>query len=81
MQRYPWPGNIRELHNEIQRMAVLCDGGTNLRPDLLSPLILDFGILVGWSLGVGVVSLIILAAPRRFFPSRRKREKTAAVVD
>jgi two-component system response regulator HupR/HoxA len=43
MQRYPWPGNIRELHNEIQRMAVLCDGDTNLRPDLLSPLILDFG--------------------------------------
>jgi two-component system response regulator HupR/HoxA len=43
MQRYPWPGNIRELHNEIQRMAVLCDGDTNLRPDLLSALILDFG--------------------------------------
>jgi two-component system response regulator HupR/HoxA len=43
MQRYPWPGNIRELHNEIQRMAVLCDGDTNLRPDLLSPFILDFG--------------------------------------
>ena len=46
MERYPWPGNIRELHNEIQRMAVLCDGDTNLRPDLLSPLILDFGAAV-----------------------------------
>src|SRR5208283_1747967 len=42
MERYSWPGNIRELRNEIQRMAVLCDGDTNLRPDLLSPPILGF---------------------------------------
>ena len=39
MQRYPWPGNIRELHNEIQRMCVLCDGDAPLGPDLLSPAI------------------------------------------
>jgi two-component system response regulator HupR/HoxA len=42
MVRYSWPGNIRELHNEIQRMAVLCDSDTNLRPDLLSPSILGY---------------------------------------
>jgi two-component system response regulator HupR/HoxA len=34
MQRYPCPGNIRELHNEIQRMAVFRDGDTSPRPAL-----------------------------------------------
>ncbi len=57
MERYPWPGNIRELHNEIQRMAVLCDGDTNLRPDLLSPLILDFGAAVAPGDGQARVTL------------------------
>ncbi|GAB6051452.1 sigma-54 dependent transcriptional regulator [Magnetospira thiophila] len=23
---YPWPGNVREMQNEIQRLVVLCDG-------------------------------------------------------
>ena len=32
MERYDWPGNIRELHNEIQRMVVLCDDDAKLRP-------------------------------------------------
>jgi len=36
MQQYAWPGNIRELFNEIQRMCVLCDGDAPLGPDLLS---------------------------------------------
>ncbi|MDQ8181101.1 sigma-54 dependent transcriptional regulator [Pelagicoccus sp. SDUM812005] len=31
---YSWPGNIRELHNLIERCLILCDGGTIELDDL-----------------------------------------------
>jgi PAS domain S-box-containing protein len=34
LMRYPWPGNIRELANLIERAVILCDGGM-LQPDHL----------------------------------------------
>src|SRR5262245_13190572 len=49
-ERYPWPGNIRELQNIVERSAILCSGDTFLiddtwlanpaavRPDAASPL-------------------------------------------
>jgi two-component system response regulator HupR/HoxA len=36
MQRYYWPGNVREMQNDIQRMLVLAEGDL-LGADLLSP--------------------------------------------
>ncbi len=36
MQRYAWPGNVRQLRNAVERMAVLAVGDT-LTPDLLPP--------------------------------------------
>ncbi|MBC7905341.1 MAG: sigma-54-dependent Fis family transcriptional regulator [Rhodospirillaceae bacterium] len=36
LRAYDWPGNVREMQNEIQRMVALADGDT-LGLDLLSP--------------------------------------------
>ncbi|MFO1147557.1 MAG: sigma-54 dependent transcriptional regulator [Alsobacter sp.] len=37
MMRYDWPGNVREMQNEIQRMVTLSDHDRPLHPELLSP--------------------------------------------
>ena len=41
MQRYPWPGNIRELENEIERCMVLGGDLDELPEDLLSQRVRD----------------------------------------
>jgi DNA-binding NtrC family response regulator len=39
LERYPWPGNVRQLKNAVERMAVLARTDT-LTPDLLPPEVL-----------------------------------------
>ncbi len=39
MAAYPWPGNVRQLRNAVERMAVLA-GDDTLTPDLLPPEVL-----------------------------------------
>jgi Nif-specific regulatory protein len=34
---YAWPGNIRELENEVQRLVIQSDPGAFIEPDALSP--------------------------------------------
>jgi DNA-binding NtrC family response regulator len=34
---YPWPGNVRQLANEVRRMVVMAEPGATLTPALLSP--------------------------------------------
>jgi DNA-binding NtrC family response regulator/tetratricopeptide (TPR) repeat protein len=33
---YGWPGNIRQLNNEVRRVVALADSGTTIRPSALS---------------------------------------------
>ena len=37
---YPWPGNVRQLHNELRRMVALAESDTVLGPSALSKEIL-----------------------------------------
>lgn len=34
---YEWPGNVRQLENEIERLCVLAGSGSEIIPDFLSP--------------------------------------------
>lgn len=40
---FPWPGNIRELQNEVERLVVLAGEESKLTADMLSPRLLEFG--------------------------------------
>lgn len=40
---YPFPGNVRELQNEMERVVVLCGEETKILPEMLSQKIVEVG--------------------------------------
>jgi hydrogenase-4 transcriptional activator len=34
---FPWPGNVRQLRNEVQRAVALSSEGGLIEPEMLSP--------------------------------------------
>jgi transcriptional regulator with PAS, ATPase and Fis domain len=52
LSRYPWPGNVRQLENEIRRALLLCDGVVDLE---------QLSIPMAESVPVAVVGLEIKA--------------------
>jgi Nif-specific regulatory protein len=47
LQSYNWPGNIRELENEIQRLVIQCDPEGLITPELLAPAVRKVEGLLG----------------------------------
>ncbi len=47
LQSYSWPGNIRELENEVQRLVIQSDAGGFITPDLLAATVRKVEGLVG----------------------------------
>jgi len=39
---YPWPGNVRQVVREVERLVALCPAGRSITPDLCSPEIKSF---------------------------------------
>ncbi len=44
LANYGWPGNIRELENELERLNVLASGNEEIAPSMLSPRIREAGV-------------------------------------
>jgi Nif-specific regulatory protein len=47
LSAYSWPGNIRELENEVQRLVIQCDPEGFITPDLLAPAVRKVEGLLG----------------------------------
>jgi two-component system response regulator HupR/HoxA len=59
---YDFPGNVRELENEMERAVLLCDDGEAITPDLLSERIVLHAPAAGTSNGTSAATLAGMVA-------------------
>ncbi len=60
LQSYDWPGNVRQLENEIERAAIICDIAGHIDTNHLSrELIINQGNTPGYDLPQGSLQEII----------------------
>ncbi len=82
---YPWPGNIRELGNEVERIAALYGAPAELTPDMLSTRIvseavdatLDVGVLCESPLANAVSHLEVNLLRRTLAQTNWNKSQTA----
>ena len=55
MKSYPWPGNVRQLRNVLERVSILCQGRPVQPADLMLPAA-SGGVATGAGAGAGVAT-------------------------
>jgi hydrogenase-4 transcriptional activator len=76
---YTWPGNIRQLNNELRRVVALADSGTTIRPSALSKEIVRASPKVSRANGAPEIS-VALTEKLQVALSRIEREMIKAAL-
>ena len=77
MQQYTWPGNLRELHNVIERAVILCGGKWIELNDLSETLQTTSEVRLGGKLRVDEIEAEHI---RRVLANTRTLEEAAGVL-
>jgi DNA-binding NtrC family response regulator/tetratricopeptide (TPR) repeat protein len=76
---YAWPGNIRQLNNELRRVIALADSGTTIRPSALSKEIVRASLKASRPNGAPEIS-VVLTEKLHTALSRIEREMIKAAL-
>ncbi len=78
LRGYAWPGNLRELHNVIERAVILCNGGMIETDDLSETIQTNTELRLGGKLTVQEIEAEHI---RRVVASTRTLDEAATILD